>query len=53
MSLVNILHNTGRLEDGIVVANMALEVSPSLVAIYFSLANIYAAKVSRVMLRIP
>ncbi|XP_022250209.1 tetratricopeptide repeat protein 17-like [Limulus polyphemus] len=43
ISLANILHRVGLLNDALIVANMALEISPDIVVIHFSIANIYAA----------
>lgn len=36
----------GLYNNALVVANMALEISPKFVVIHFTMANIYAAKVS-------
>ena len=33
------------LNDALVVANMALEISPKFVVLHFTMANIYASKV--------
>ncbi|XP_064634712.1 tetratricopeptide repeat protein 17-like isoform X2 [Lineus longissimus] len=44
VSIANILHRAERLNDAIVVNNMALDVSPKIVVIHFTMANIYAAK---------
>ncbi|XP_013405857.1 uncharacterized protein LOC106170523, partial [Lingula anatina] len=44
LSMANVLYKSGRLNDAIVVINMALETSPRIVVIHFTLANIYAAK---------
>ena len=35
----------GMLNDALVVANMALEISPKFVVLHFTMANIYASKV--------
>ena len=34
------------LNDALVVANMALEISPKFVVLHFTMANIYASKVN-------
>ncbi|XP_045581208.2 tetratricopeptide repeat protein 17 isoform X1 [Procambarus clarkii] len=44
ISLANILHRAGLYNNALVVANMALEISPKFVVIHFTMANIYAAK---------
>ncbi|CAH1785951.1 unnamed protein product [Owenia fusiformis] len=44
VSLANILHKSGHLNDAVIVTNMALDISPHLVVIHFTMANIYAAK---------
>ena len=44
LSLANILHQSGRLDDALTVTTMALETSPDLVAIHFTMANLFAAK---------
>ncbi|XP_068207813.1 tetratricopeptide repeat protein 17 [Palaemon carinicauda] len=44
ISLANILHRAGLFNNALVVANMALEISPKFVVIHFTMANIYAAK---------
>ena len=36
----------GLYNDALIVCNMALEISPKFVVIHFTMANIYAAKVS-------
>ena len=36
----------GMLNDALVVANMALEISPKFVVLHFTMANIYASKVN-------
>ena len=43
MSLSNILHKSGKLEEALLVTNMALEADPKLVASHFTMANIYAS----------
>ena len=45
VSLANILHRAGLYNDAIIVTNQALEISPSLVVIHFTMANIYVSKV--------
>ena len=40
------LYRAGIYNNALVVANMALEISPKFVVIHFTMANIYAAKVS-------
>ena len=47
ISIANIFHRTGFIDDGIVVAQMAWEISSELVLCQFTLANLYAAKVKR------
>ncbi|XP_033645918.1 tetratricopeptide repeat protein 17-like [Asterias rubens] len=44
ISIANIFHRTGFIDDGIVVAQMAWEISSELVLCQFTLANLYAAK---------
>ncbi|XP_076045248.1 tetratricopeptide repeat protein 17 isoform X2 [Oratosquilla oratoria] len=44
ISLANVLHRAGLYNNALVVANMALEISPKFVVIHFTMANIYAAK---------
>ncbi|GAB6030863.1 Tetratricopeptide repeat protein 17 [Chamberlinius hualienensis] len=44
VSLANIFHRAGLLNNALVVANMALEISPKVVVIHFTLANIFAAR---------
>jgi tetratricopeptide (TPR) repeat protein len=46
ISLANILHRAGLYNNALVVNNMALEISPKFVVIHFTMANIYASKVS-------
>ena len=46
LGIVNILYNSGRLEDALLVCDMALHADNNLVATHFTMANIYAAKVS-------
>lgn len=46
LSLANMLHQTTLYDDALLVTNMAMEASPRLVALHFTVANIYAAKVS-------
>ena len=46
VSLANILHRAGLYNDAIIVTNQALEISPSLVVIHFTMANIYVSKVT-------
>ncbi len=45
LSLSNILHKCGKLEEALLVTNMALEADSTIVAAHFTMANIYAAKV--------
>ena len=42
----NPFFRAGMLNDALVVANMALEVSPKFVVLHFTMANIYASKVN-------
>ncbi|KAF4520839.1 hypothetical protein B566_EDAN007135 [Ephemera danica] len=44
LSLANVLHRAGRLDDAAVVAKMALEAAPKFVVTHFTLANILASK---------
>ncbi|XP_064604076.1 tetratricopeptide repeat protein 17-like isoform X2 [Liolophura sinensis] len=44
ISLANVLHKTGRLNEAIIVTNMALEIANKLVVTHFTMANLYAAK---------
>ena len=46
ISLSNILHRAGLYNDALIVTNHALEISPNLVVIHFTMANIYVSKVS-------
>lgn len=48
ISLANILHQAGHLDDAIIVMAAALDVSKEVVIAQFTLANIYAAKVSNI-----
>lgn len=45
ISVANILHRSGYLNDAIVATNMALDVPVKLVVSHFTMANLYAAKV--------
>lgn len=44
ISVANILHRSGYLNDAIVATNMALDVPVKLVVSHFTMANLYAAK---------
>ncbi len=44
LSLTNILHQAGYTESAIMANNLALEAAPKMVALYFSMANLYAAE---------
>lgn len=44
VSLANVLHRAGLFNGALVVANMALEISPDIVVIHFTMANIFADK---------
>lgn len=46
ISVANILHRSGYLNDAIVATNMALDVPVKLVVSHFTMANLYAAKAS-------
>lgn len=46
ISLANILHRSGYLNDAIVTTDMALDVPDKLVVSHFTMANLYAAKAS-------
>ncbi|XP_074659865.1 tetratricopeptide repeat protein 17-like isoform X2 [Tubulanus polymorphus] len=46
VSLANVLHRAGRINDAIIANSIALDISPKLVVIHFTMANIYAAKKS-------
>lgn len=46
VALANVLHRSKLYNDAVIVNNMALDISPNLVVIHFTMANIYAAKVS-------
>lgn len=46
LSLANILHKAGAINDALEIALAALESSPETVVIHFSIGNMYAAKVS-------
>lgn len=46
LSIANILHRAGYINDAIVAASYSMDVSPSLVVGHFNMANLYAAKVS-------
>lgn len=48
ISLANILHRAGMLNDALIVTNMALEISPKFVVIHFTMGNIYASKVASI-----
>ena len=37
------LHRAGLYNDSLIVANMALEISPKFVVVHFTIANIYAS----------
>lgn len=43
ISLANVLHRAGLYNDSLIVANMALEISPKFVVVHFTIANIYAS----------
>ncbi|XP_070560353.1 tetratricopeptide repeat protein 17-like [Ptychodera flava] len=43
ISMANIFHRAGLYEDALVVTAMAMEISPNLVVIHFTMANIYSA----------
>ena len=45
VSLGNIFHRAGLYNDALIVTSNALEISPKLVVIHFTMANIYASKV--------
>lgn len=45
LSLANILHKAGSINDALEIALAALESSPETVVIHFSIGNMYAAKV--------
>ena len=45
LSLANILYRSMEYDDALIVINLALEYSPSMVALHFTAGNIYAAKV--------
>merc|ERR1712012_1400595 len=46
VGLANIMHRAGLYNDAIIAANLALEISPRVVVTHFTLANIYASKVT-------
>ena len=46
VSLANIFHRAGLYNDALIATNNALEISPKFVVIHFTMANIYASKVS-------
>lgn len=52
ISLANVLHKTGRLNEAIIITNMALEISSKLVVTHFTMANLYAAKVRSSLMNI-
>ena len=43
ISLANVMHRAGLYNDALIVANMALEISPKFVVVHFTVANIYAS----------
>jgi hypothetical protein len=49
ISLANILHRSGYLNDAIVATDMALDVPVKLVVSHFTMANLYAAKASTML----
>ena len=44
LSLANILHQAGQIDDALVLTNIALEHAPELAVIHFTTANLYAAR---------
>ena len=45
ISLANIFHRAGLYNDALIATNQALEISPKLVVLHFTMANIYLSKV--------
>jgi len=48
LSLANILHKAGAIDDALEIATTALNSSPKTVVIHFSIGNMYAAKVTTI-----
>jgi hypothetical protein len=46
LSIANVLHRAGFLNDAIVAASYSMDLSPGLVVGHFNMANLYAAKVN-------
>ena len=46
ISLANVFHRAGLYNDALIVTNQALEISPRLAVIHFTIANIYYSKVN-------